>query len=43
MKRRRKLSFNDLILENKIELMKDMKAIERIEAKLEKRHMQKAE
>lgn len=43
MKRRRKLSFADLVLENKNELLKDLKAIERIEAKLEKKHMQKAE
>ncbi|MFS0782126.1 FbpB family small basic protein [Bacillus sp. 1P06AnD] len=43
MKRRRKISFEDLVLENKHELMKDQEAIERIEAKLEKRHLQKAE
>lgn len=43
MKRRRKLSFEDLVSENKNELLKDMKALERIEAKIEKRHMQKAE
>ncbi|WP_019241386.1 MULTISPECIES: FbpB family small basic protein [Bacillus] len=43
MKRRRKLSFEDLVLENKMELLKDSKAIEKIEDRLEKRHLQKAE
>ena len=43
MKRRRKLSFADLVLENKNELLKDIVAMERIEVKLEKKHMQKAE
>ncbi|WP_081707630.1 FbpB family small basic protein [Bacillus massiliigorillae] len=43
MKKRRKLSFEDLVLENKNELLKDMKALERIESKLEKRHLEKAE
>lgn len=43
MKRRRKLSFADLVLENKNELLKDSKALERIEAKLEKKYVQKAE
>ncbi|WP_075050797.1 FbpB family small basic protein [Bacillus testis] len=43
MKRKRKISFEDLVLENKIELLKDRQAIERIETKLEKKHLQKAE
>ncbi|MEH6944535.1 FbpB family small basic protein [Bacillus sp. JJ722] len=43
MKKRRKLSFEDLVLENKNELLKDMKALERIERKLEERHLEKAE
>ncbi|WP_081416036.1 FbpB family small basic protein [Peribacillus kribbensis] len=43
MKRRRKLSFEELIKENKLELMKDAKALERIEQRLESRHLDKAE
>lgn len=43
MMKRRKLSFEDLVLENKNELLKDSKALERIEDRLEKRHLQKAE
>ena len=43
MKRRRKISFSELVLENKRELLNDIKAIERIEVMLETRHMQKAE
>ncbi len=43
MKKRRKISFEELVSENKTELMKDHDALERIEDKLEKRHLQKAE
>ncbi|MGM9926363.1 MAG: FbpB family small basic protein [Bacillus sp. (in: firmicutes)] len=38
MKRKRKVSFAELVLENKAELLKDLKAIESIEERLEKRH-----
>lgn len=43
MKRKRKVSFEELVQENKDELLKDLKALERIEAKLESKHLQKAE
>ena len=43
MKRRRKISFADLVAENKVELMRDAIALEKIEEKLEKRYLQKAE
>ena len=43
MKRRRKISFADLVAENKVELMSDANALEKIEEKLEKRYLQKAE
>ncbi|PLT29341.1 FbpB family small basic protein [Peribacillus deserti] len=43
MKKRRKLSFEELVKENKRELLKDDKAMERIEQRLESRHLEKAE
>lgn len=43
MKRRIKISFEELVSENKLELLEDIKALEKIEDKLEKRHLQKAE
>ncbi|WP_153124050.1 FbpB family small basic protein [Peribacillus tepidiphilus] len=43
MKRRRKRSFEELVMENKRELLSDVKAMEKIEDRLEKRHLQKAE
>ena len=43
MNRKRKISFEELVQENKDELLKDLKALERIEAKLERKHLQKAE
>ncbi len=43
MKRRRNMSFADLVAENKVELMRDAIALEKIEEKLEKRYLQKAE
>jgi hypothetical protein len=39
MRKSIKKSFGDLVLENKQELMKDRDAIERIELKLEQKHM----
>ncbi|OIK08895.1 hypothetical protein BIV59_18575 [Bacillus sp. MUM 13] len=41
--KRRKRSFEDLVLENKMELLKDLKQMEKIEERLENRHMLKAE
>ncbi|WP_409293086.1 FbpB family small basic protein [Peribacillus sp. SCS-37] len=43
MKRRKKLSFEELVQENKRELLKDAKEMERIEEILERRHLEKAE
>ncbi|WP_240501948.1 FbpB family small basic protein [Bacillus sp. MUM 13] len=43
MMKRRKRSFEDLVLENKMELLKDLKQMEKIEERLENRHMLKAE
>lgn len=39
----KKLSFAELVSENKKELLKDHKALERIEDKLEQRMVEKAE
>lgn len=39
----KKISFADLVTQNKKELMNDRKAIERIEAKLEQRLLEKVE
>ncbi|RFU70408.1 FbpB family small basic protein [Peribacillus saganii] len=41
--KRRKRSFEELVTENKRELLKDAKLMEKIEDRLEKRHLQKAE
>lgn len=41
--KRRKLSFEDLVNENKQELLKDVKLMEKIEDRLEKRHLKKAD
>ncbi|WP_108669278.1 FbpB family small basic protein [Peribacillus acanthi] len=43
MKRKRKRSFEELVMENKRELLNDEKAMEKIEDRLEQRHLQKAE
>ncbi|RDI45839.1 FbpB family small basic protein [Falsibacillus pallidus] len=43
MRKPRKKSFSDLVLENKLALLKDSEAMERIEARLEDKHVQKAE
>lgn len=39
----KKLTFAELVSENKKELLNDQKALERIEAKLEQRMLEKAE
>lgn len=41
--KKRKRSFEELIKENKKELLLDTKQMERIEERLERKHMQKAE
>lgn len=41
--KKRKRSFEDLVNENKQELLKDVKLMERIEERLEKRHLKKAD
>ncbi|MGE7767987.1 FbpB family small basic protein [Peribacillus sp. NPDC096540] len=41
--KKRKRTFEELIKENKRELLMDDKQMERLEERLEKKHMQKAE
>jgi hypothetical protein len=36
--KKRKLSFKELIMENKLELIRDAKAIEKIEIKIDNKH-----
>lgn len=43
MRRPRKRSFSELIQENKQALLKDREAMEKLEEKLEQKHLQKAE
>ncbi|GAM13104.1 MULTISPECIES: FbpB family small basic protein [Bacillaceae] len=43
MRKPRKRSFQELVMENKRQLLNDRDAIERIEAKLEQKHLGKAE
>ncbi|WP_453996729.1 FbpB family small basic protein [Bacillus nitroreducens] len=43
MRKLRKVSFEDLVKENKLELLKDQEAMERIEARLEQKRLEKAE
>lgn len=43
MRKPRKRSFSDLVNENKRQLLNDQEAIERIEKRLEKKHMSKAQ
>jgi len=43
MRRIRKRSFAELVLENKRELLKDVEALEKIERKIEEKRLQKAE
>lgn len=40
--RKRKLSFKELVLNNKQQIEEDLKAIERIEARIEDKHSKKA-
>ncbi|MBS4176909.1 FbpB family small basic protein [Lederbergia citrea] len=42
MRRPGKKNFSDLIQENRQALLKDLKAMERIEDKLEEKHMRRA-
>ncbi len=39
----RKVTFAELVKENKLELLKDQEAMERIEARLEQKRLEKAE
>ncbi|MFD6208649.1 FbpB family small basic protein [Peribacillus sp. NPDC060253] len=41
--KKRKRTFEELIKENKKELLMDLKQMERLEERIEKRHMLKAE
>lgn len=43
MRRPRKRSFDQLILENKIQLMQNEEELEKIEKRLEDKHLKKAE
>lgn len=43
MRKNRKRSFSELVLENKLEILKNQKALEEIEKRLEERHLKKAE
>ncbi|WP_347550273.1 FbpB family small basic protein [Pseudalkalibacillus hwajinpoensis] len=38
MRRAKKVTFKELVMQNKLELMNDKKAIERIEDKFEQKH-----
>ncbi|MBN8207567.1 FbpB family small basic protein [Bacillus sp. NTK071] len=38
MRKSKKMSFKELVMQNKLELMNDKKAIERIEDKFEQKH-----
>lgn len=42
MRRPRKRSFTELVLENKQQLLQDEQALAKIEERLEKRHLEKA-
>lgn len=41
MRKPRKRSFQELVLENKMQLLKDREAIEKIEERLERKHLKK--
>lgn len=41
--KRRKRTFEDLVNENKQEVLKDVKLMEKIEERLEQRHLKKAD
>lgn len=43
MRKPRKRSFTELVNENKLQLLRDQSAIDKIEERLEKKHMEKAE
>ncbi|MFT4416820.1 FbpB family small basic protein [Fredinandcohnia humi] len=43
MRKIRKVSFADLVSENKKQLLKDQEALDRIEARLEQKRLEKAE
>jgi hypothetical protein len=43
MRNRRKRSFSDLVNENKLEILKNRDALEKIERKWEEKHIKKAE
>ena len=43
MRKIRKRSFSELVNENKLQLLKDQDAIDRIEERIEKKHLSKAE
>ena len=43
MRKIRKLSFSDLVNENKLEILKNEKELERIERKIEERQIEKAQ
>ena len=42
MRKIRKLSFSDLVNENKLEILKNKEELERIERLIEEKHMEKA-
>ena len=43
MRKPRKRSFAELVNENKLQLLRDQVAIDKIEERLEKKHLEKAE
>jgi hypothetical protein len=43
MRKPRKRSFEELVNENKLQLLRDQEAIDRIEERIEKKHLSKAE
>ncbi len=42
MRKKRKLTFNELVLENKLQILKDQEILERIEKKIEEKYTAKA-
>ena len=42
MNKRKKRSFEELVKENKLQLLRDLAAMEKIEERLEKKHLSKA-
>lgn len=43
MRKPRKRSFEELVLENKLQLLRDQEALDKIEARLEEKRLEKAE